>query len=225
MCCSTKIHECGFNLCADCQANLPSLPKSCETCGRFLAIDHTQSLQLTCGVCLTSPPPYDKTYALFPYETPITKMIYALKFQHQLNYANTFGKLLLKKIQYDWYKNQSLPDLIIPVPLHSNRIRERGFNQSLEIAKQIAKSTGIPIDTKQIVRIKNTLAQSGLNAQQRKQNLSKAFVIKNHKPYQQLTIALMDDVMTTGSTMHTLAQIVRANGAKSIHLWCCARRG
>ena len=95
-----------------------------------------------CGACLKNPPPFDLTHALFPYQPPIMQLIIALKFQHQLSYAQALGEWLTQAIQQGWYRHQPLPDLIIPVPLHPRRLRERGFNQALEIARPIAAYAG-----------------------------------------------------------------------------------
>lgn len=170
-------------------------------------------------------PAFDRTFVLFPYDPPIPQFIFALKFHHQLYYANTFGQLFLSRISKVWYKNQALPDMIIPVPLHRKRLRERGFNQSLEIAKFISKSLNIPLDIHGVKRIKNTQAQSGLKLASRKQNLERAFTTVQKNRYAHLTIAILDDVMTTGYTVRSLAQTLKMNGAEKIHVWCCARRG
>lgn len=211
------------NICRACLADLPILPNCCLICARFL-VSEIQSAAV-CGACLKARPAFDRTFALFPYQPPIIKLIYSLKFHHQLSYANAFGKLLLFQIEHSWYKNQPLPDIIIPVPLHPKRLRQRGFNQALEITKLISKAFKIPLDDG-IVRIKNTAAQSGLKAAERKQNLHNAFILKNHTHnYTNANIAIIDDVITTGCTAQSLSQVLKANGAKNIHVWCCARRG
>lgn len=203
--------------CHYCQKDLPILSHHCPKCAEILPFSAS-----TCGACLTNPPPFDCTYALFPYEKPIIKLIIALKFQHKLNYANVLAHCLITKINHSWYPNNPLPDVIIPVPLHPLRLRERGFNQALEIAKPVAKALRLPLDTKGLLRTKHTTPQSHLSAKARIQNMKNAFTTS--RDYNGLTIALIDDVVTTGHTVNACSHALKMSGAKSIHIWCCARR-
>lgn len=127
------------------------------------------------------------------------------------------------EIETDWYADKSLPDLIIPIPLHPNRLRERGFNQALEIARPISRKLAIPIDYQGVKRTRHTLAQSGLSAEERKQNISQAF--SAFSDYSNLSIAVMDDVITTGHTVMECCRILKMHGAAHITVWCCARNG
>jgi len=165
-------------------------------------------------------PDFNKTIILFDYLFPVDKLITRLKFQHHLINASLFGQLLSNKIS-QLYHNQDMPSLLIPVPLHIKRLRERGFNQALEIAKPISKQLKIPIDKKSCYRIRHTAAQSGLSQQDRLKNLKNAFDMK--KPLTTKHIALIDDVMTTGQTLKELANLLRKNGVETIDVWCCAK--
>jgi len=216
--------HCSHNICIRCQQNLPILPNCCQQCARFLpvVINTVINTPLTCGACLNNPPPFDRTYALFPYEPPITQLVINLKFQHQFSVAKAMGDLFIQKLQV-WYANQPLPDLIIPIPLHPKRLRERGYNQALEIARPIANTFAIPIDYHSAKRIKHTFAQSSLVAADRKQNMENAFKISGD--YSGLTIAVIDDVITTGHTITECCKALKQHGAKHIDVWCCARRG
>lgn len=205
------------HFCHHCQQDLPILSHHCPKCAEILPFSAD-----ACGRCLTNPPPFDLTYALFPYEKPIINLIIALKFQHKLQYANVLAHCLITKIQQAWYKNQPLPDIIIPVPLHPLRLRERGFNQALEIAKPLGKALKLPIDINGLTRIKHTSAQSHLSAKARLLNVKNAFIASSD--YTGLTIALFDDVVTTGHTVNACSDALKMNGAKSVHVWCCARR-
>lgn len=148
-------------------------------------------------------------------------MISSLKFQHQLVYAQTLGELLVDKIKI-WYQSQTLPQLIIPVPLHLKRLRERGFNQALEIARPIAKHFSLPIDARSIKRHKQTEPQSVLPARLRTQNLNNAF--STSALFTGLTIAVIDDVITTGATITAFCKKIKQQGAAHIHVWCCAKQ-
>jgi len=165
-------------------------------------------------------PPFDRSFALFPYEAPIVQFIIQLKFCANLPVARLFSELLLERITTAWYKSSPLPDLILPIPLHRQRLSERGFNQALEIAKPIAKKLKLPIDSG-IKRIKPTAAQSGLSATGRKRNIKSAF--KSTRDYRGQTIALIDDVVTTGSTVTECSKLLKQRGANAIHVWCVAR--
>ena len=210
-------------ICSACQDDLPILSHHCYQCAQFL--HQTDDSRLICGTCQKNPPPFERTYTLFPYQPPIIRLIIHLKFQQQLSFASFFSELFIKKMRETWYVNQPLPDLIIPMPLHDDRLRERGFNQALEIAKPIAKAFAIPLDIRSIKRIKPTAAQSGLSAKQRKQNIAHAFSANPKQSYANLSVAVMDDVITTGYTMVEFCKVLKQHGAKTIDVWCCARRG
>ncbi|MBX3709848.1 MAG: ComF family protein [Gammaproteobacteria bacterium] len=218
---------CGFatntpcHICIKCRRELPILPHCCQQCGLFLPM--LPNISLKCGACLARSPSFNLTYALFPYEPPIIQLITKLKFQQQLYYAKALGELLAEQIEMVWYANKPLPDLIIPVPLHPHRLRERGFNQTLEIIRPAAKKYRLPIDIHGIKRIKHTKAQSGLAASERKRNMTNAF--QASRDYTNLTIAVIDDVITTGCTITEFCNILKQQGAKHIDVWCCARRG
>lgn len=208
-------------LCNSCELDLPILPQSCQQCAQFLRF--TSQNELICGTCLSHAPAFNLTHALFPYEPPIRQLITRLKFHGELYYARALGQLMKQRIQTSWYINKPFPNLIIPIPLHSKRLRERGFNQALEIAKPIAEALSIPIDYQGVTRKKATTAQSGLPADLRKRNIANAFSVS--RDYTGLTIALVDDVMTTGLTVRECARLLKKHGAARIEVWCCARNG
>lgn len=128
--------------------------------------------------------------------------------------------MLAHAAKKQWYHQQPLPDLIIPMPLHRKRLQERGFNQALEIAKPVSRALKIPID-QAVIRSKATLPQSTLHADERKRNMAKAFTTT--RSYAGLHVAVIDDVMTTGHTVTALAQLLIRHGAARVDIWCCAR--
>ncbi len=176
---------------------------------------------LLCGQCLQKAPPFDVTYALYLYEAPITKLILALKFNQALVNARVLGELLATAALQSWYKTRSLPTVIIPVPLHPTRLKERGFNQSLEIARPLAKALKLPIDTDHCKRNKVTAPQSTLLAAERRDNVKGAFTVSGHFAGQH--VAVIDDVITTGSTVTEFCNVLKQHGAQTIDIWCCAR--
>jgi ComF family protein len=206
------------DLCQACLRELPILSAGCIRCAIPLsAAEHA----LQCGQCLQHTPPFDRTHALFLYQPPITKLILDLKFQQALIHARLLGELLAEKILHDWYQTKSLPSAIIPVPLHRERLKERGFNQALEIARPIAKALHLPMLVHGFIRKKHTIAQAKLPANQRRQNIRGAFVIEHDLKDQH--VAVLDDVITTGNTIHEFCQMLKKQGARKIDVWCCAR--
>ncbi|MCL5260101.1 MAG: ComF family protein [Gammaproteobacteria bacterium] len=204
-----------FDLCLGCEHELPHIKFSCEQCGLPLAVNQAQ-----CGSCLTDPPAFNATKSLFFYEAPIDSLVLALKFNNNLLYANLFGELLALHLQ-GYYHNRKLPEVIIPVPLHRDRLRERGYNQALEIARPVAKKLNIQINKFSCVRFKNTLQQSALAFSERKQNIKDAFAVV--KPLHAKYVAIIDDVVTTGYTVNEFSKSLRQAGAEKIDVWCVAR--
>jgi ComF family protein len=216
--CSRPVTDVIRNICLDCEQDLPILPDSCVKCAQSLARFGTQ----VCDTCLRRPPPFDYTYAMFPYKQPITHLITGLKFQHKLAYAQALGELLAKTISTDWYYEKPLPDVIIPMPLHPLRLRERGFNQSLEIARPLSDKLKITIDYLGTQRIRHTARQTKLSAKERRHNVAGAFHISAN--YKDQHIAVIDDVITTGKTIAAFCQLLRKQQPRQIDVWCCARR-
>jgi ComF family protein len=144
-------------------------------------------------------------------------MLRSLKYNKQLLLAHTFGSKLAEKILA---KNTVLPDRIVPVPLHPKRLFFRGYNQALEIARAISKDIAVPLDYTSCKRIRNTPPQFSLNPADRKKNIKGAFSI-NSKAISG-SVAIVDDIVTTGQTANELALSLKAAGASQISLWACA---
>jgi ComF family protein len=198
---------------------LPVLKPGCLSCANVLSLENSHSF---CGECLQKKPPFDITHGLFHYQPPIPKLILDLKFHHALTHARLFGELLAEKIIQEWYQENAFPTAIIPMPLHVSRLKERGFNQALEIARPIAKALNIPLTIHDVVRIRPTLPQATLSADSRKQNVKNAFLIK--KSLENQHVAVVDDVITTGNTIREFCRALKKAGAGKISVWCCARR-
>lgn len=204
-----------LSICNECSTDLPFIIEACKLCG----------IQLTttaiCGACLETPPPYAATIAVFNYQYPIDKLISRLKFSGNLTVANAIGEVMARTILLQLNSINDRPDCIMPIPLHPKRIVERGFNQALEIARPIAKVTRIPIDFKSCYRKEPTQAQSLIPAHERAKNIKNAFALKKAINYRH--VAILDDVVTTGSTVREFAKLLRRNGVERIQVWCCAR--
>lgn len=205
-------------LCSACIEELPYLKSVCLHCGKSLVGDIGEKNY--CGACLNQKFPFENVFIPFQYENPISRLVIDLKFNQKLLYAKILGNLMADFLTKK-YQEKEKPQLIIPVPLHKKRLRERGFNQALEIARPIAKKLKIPIDIYSCIRIKNTLAQSILNIEERKQNIKNAFLLK--KSLEVNYVAIVDDVMTTGNTVKEFAKILKKSGIMKIDVWCCAK--
>lgn len=202
-------------LCKSCQIRMPILKSACQCCALKLPDDAPKQL---CGHCIKNPPFFYKTIALFCYEDIIIKLLTRLKFHQELNVAKLVAHLFCEQLIN---KKIRLPDILLAVPLHKKRLRKRGYNQALEIAKPIAKKFNIPLLKKACVRIRDTKPQIELPAKSRKQNIKNAFEIK--KSMVGLSIAIIDDVMTTGNTVNELSKALMKSGAKQVEIWCIAR--
>lgn len=204
-----------LHLCRDCRTDLPWLETGCPRCALPLSAPGQP-----CGHCQTQPPgferSFDRTVALFQYAPPIDHLIQQFKFGQGLHLARLFAALLAERL-----RDSARPDCIIPVPLHPNRQRARGFNQALEIARPLARHLGCALDYQSCRRARATPAQSLLHATQRRRNLRGAFTLTH--PLGARHVALVDDVMTTGSTLNALAETLRASGVEMIDVWVCAR--
>src|SRR3990167_332236 len=210
------------NICLPCENNLPILSHFCVRCAQYLPVcPSLQSTVRLCGQCLIDPPPFDHAFALLKYEAPVTRMIAVLKFQQKLQFARLFGDLFVAKIKTASLRQSVvLPDLIIPVPLHPLRLKERGFNQALEIARPISKYFKIPLDIAGLTRIKATVAQSTLDLPERKKNVQGAFAVS--RDYKGASIVIIDDVMTTKQTLTACCSLLKQSGATRVDVWCVA---
>jgi ComF family protein len=208
-----------ISLCTPCLQDLPRIKSSCRQCGLPLKQQLEGAL---CGRCQQSLPPIDYLISSLHYAYPVGHLVAQLKFQHDLTLAKIFSHLLLTALTTHYKEHPiELPDLIIPVPLHKKRIRQRGFNQALEIARPIAKALNIPIAINTIQRIKHTQAQSLLSAKERRKNLRQSFALI--KPLSARHIVLVDDVVTTGATVYELAILLKRSGVKKVGVWTVAR--
>ncbi|MDH3693366.1 MAG: ComF family protein [Gammaproteobacteria bacterium] len=141
-----------------------------------------------------------------------------LKYDKQLEFARTLGELFAAR----WMgQSTPQPELIVPVPLHRVRLRERGFNQSLEIAREVGKRPELRIDYQSVIRVKPTPPQTDLPLKKRRSNVRNAF--KVIKPIEAQHVAILDDVMTTGSTADELARCLKQSGVERIDVWTVTR--
>lgn len=198
-------------LCPECLNDLPW--HQTGVCPQCALPSHNNHI---CGHCLNSAPAFDTTRALFRYAYPLDAMLQRYKYQQNLNIAQTFSALMQEK-----FKDLSLFNRIIPMPLHPKRLAERGFNQSLEIARLLAKNLNIELDTESCSRIKFSPPQASLPHKARIKNMRGAFHCSTSLAGQR--VILLDDVMTTGASLHELAATVKVAGASHVECWVIAR--
>lgn len=199
------------DLCAPCWNSLPyPSPQHCPICALPTEEDRV------CGACLAHPPAFDRTLAAVNYAFPIDALLHSLKYRTNLALAPVLADLLLAQID-----KAVLPDFIIPMPLHRVRLRERGFNQAMEIGRQISKKLGVPLLPALCRRVRDTASQTGLPWKERGKNIQDAFDCEGKLNGKR--IAIVDDVMTTGATLNELARILRKCGAVHISAWVVAR--
>ncbi|MDR2451569.1 MAG: ComF family protein [Candidatus Accumulibacter sp.] len=203
-------HSGGEILCRACADDLPRLPASrCRRCA--LPIPSGEC----CGRCLGRPPHYDRTLAVFRYGFPVDGLIQSFKYGHRLAIAAFLGGELAALAK------DAAVDLVVPLPLHPSRLRERGFNQALELARPVARALDKPLDAGACRRVRPTPAQAGLPWKERKKNVRGAFDCARELAGRR--ILLVDDVMTTGASLDECARTLKKHGAAEITLLIAAR--
>ena len=211
------------DFCPGCAQSLPYASPGCRRCAAPLAL--RQSAAQPCGECQKHLPAFDRTLAAFTYAPPVDRLIQGLKYHRQLHLARTLGRCLgdvLAAAAPGLPPPAERVDVIMPVPLHANRLRQRGYNQSLELARPLARHFGLPLDYRSLRRTRATPPQAALPVKQRKRNVRGAFAVKG----EDLTgtrVALVDDVMTSGHTVNAAAACLRRAGAKAIEVGVVAR--
>ena len=205
-------------LCPDCEKDLPKNTHHCLVCAIPLSTTQAQESVLICGKCQKSPPHYTTSIIPYIYSSPIKQLISQLKFHGNLTYSPLLAHSFIGALRR---RTSNLPECIIPVPLHKARLRERGFNQALELSQIVGKQLKIPTNYSLCQRNKSTPFQSGLSAKQRKLNLKNAFSIT--KAHQYKHVAIFDDVVTTGTTVNELALSLKNSGVEFVEVWAIAR--
>jgi len=171
-----------------------------------------------CGACLSDAPAFQRTWVACNYEPPLDQLVLSLKFGHQLAVAPSLARLLAASVCLAAEPDPALPDLLIPVPLSRERLAQRGFNQALEIARPLARLLHLPLYPRLLVRVRDTTAQSLLHPNQRRKNILHAFVPDGdyEDKIRHRHVGVVDDVMTTGATLHEIAACLKRHGARQV---------
>jgi len=197
-------------VCAACDGALPRLPPGCPQCALPTARGER------CGQCLATPPAFDRTQAAFVYAFPLDRLVQAFKYHGTLAWAGWFADAMLTQ-----RAQPPAADVLIPVPLARGRQRERGFNQALEIARPLARRTGIPLLAGAALRVRETPPQASLPWAERGTNIRGAFACA--ADLAGLSAIVVDDVMTTGASLEEFARTLKRAGAASVENWVVAR--
>lgn len=168
-----------------------------------------------CGRCQSHPPAFDASIAAFPYAFPIDRMVQALKYQRRLALARFFAETLSS------FEPPAGDVILLPMPLHVRRLRERGFNQAVEIARPLARAWSLPLELQRVSRIADTAPQATLPWRERGRNIRGAF--RCDASFAGKSVVVVDDVMTTGATLNELARTLKLHGASRVENLVLAR--
>jgi ComF family protein len=211
-------------LCSDCFQRLPHISNPCFRCA--LGIPEISFAEVNpepiCGACIADNPLQYRTVSPLCYLFPIPELIAQMKFQGNLVYLKLLTEVFADYAQAA-YQNDSLPQCIVPVPLHANREFVRGFNQAELLASQVAKALGLPCETL-MKRTRNTPSQMHLKISERERNMKNAFALRKKSTalaYQH--VAIFDDVLTTGATTQSMARVLLNAGCRRVDIWSVAR--
>lgn len=202
----------GHDFCDGCEHSLPAIGPCCAVCATPLPGTNTE--MPICGQCQQRSPRYDRVRAPFRYAAPIDRLIQGGKYNARFDWLDILGRRLARHVHVHQI------DAIAPVPLHRSRLRTRGYNQSLELARPLARRLGLPL-YRGIERVRATPPQTGMSRAQRRRNMNNAF--EANAAVAGLRVAIIDDVMTSGATVEAVARCLRESGATSVEVWVVAR--
>lgn len=201
----------GLDLCAACEAGLPVNASACRGCA--VPLPETG----LCGGCLTGRSSLAEVQAPFVYAAPLDRLLPRLKFAGDLAAGRLVSQLMAMHL-----RDVPRPQALVPLPLHRARLRRRGFDQALELARPLGRALDLPVLDGALVRQRATLEQSTLSAIGRRRNVRGAFAVYPNLPLP-AHVALVDDVMTTGATLRAAAAALRKAGVARVDAWVAAR--
>lgn len=212
--------DCELPLCTACQVELQANDNCCSRCAIPIPAARVDTPARQCGNCLRQAPPFDRVIAPWIYNEHMAHLISRWKFAGETRLTPLLASLWMQRTV-----SRDTPDLLIPIPLHWRRLWRRGFNQSELLCRELRSRnsllTAARIAPDMVRRKHATAAQSGMNARERIRNLRGAFTV--NRACDNLRIAIVDDVLTTGATAAALARVLKTAGARHIEVWCIAR--
>lgn len=201
------------HLCRGCLSLLPWNIHACTRCAQPLSMT-----QPYCARCLNQPMQQQRTYILFNYTAPISDWIHAAKFEASFIHCRLLSQLLSHTLAG---RSTPWPQSIIPMPLHSHRLRQRGYNQAIELARTVCQRFALPMDTRSLQRHRYSQPQSKLALKERKTNVQDSFQLR--RPLSVSHIALLDDVSTSGHTLEAASRALLKQGPLELEYWCIAK--
>ncbi len=207
--------------CRECWSQIqPISQPTCPCCGIPFSseISLTYSPNHVCGSCRDKRPAFSKAWTLYPYQSPLKEAIGLFKYRGKVSLANPLAILMRDALPI-------LPavDIIIPVPLHGTRLREREYNQSLILAHHLSRHLNIPLSHTSLRRTRPTVPQTSLKREKRLKNLRGSFSVHQPEQVKGKTALLIDDVLTTGTTVNECAKVLRASGMDKVYVMTLAR--
>lgn len=200
------------SLCASCRLLIRRVPNPCQYCAQPNPLTG-----LICPACRLNPPRWQKIIAPLQYRDLTRDYLLQLKYSEALYLAKTLCQQVIDPFRQNWPR----PEVLFPVPLHRERLLERGYNQAREIAQALSFELDIPVDDKALTRLRATYVQSGLSASQRVDNVRQAFAYSPLRDYRH--IAIVDDIVTTGSTATEITRLLHREGVEFVEVWALAR--
>lgn len=219
--CETLLDHCkNYSFCLNCFSKIKFIKSPiCDCCGTPFAGDNCRDH--LCGDCILSKPSYSIARSVGYYESPLLDIVHRFKYGKKVSLGKSLGKLMAD-YEYPGF-SISGHTLIIPVPLHSRRLRERGFNQSVILGREISKRFAIPMDFQTLRRHIYTEPQVSLGKKERESNVRGAFSISEPLKIKDKKIILLDDIYTTGSTVKECSELLLKSGAHSVDVLTLSR--
>lgn len=202
----------GQFFCSACLAELKLFDNPCTLCGLEI-----QTSGIHCAACLHHPPAWQKLVAPLQYQGLARDLLIQLKFGESLYLADS----LVSSVIHHFEASKPAPEVLLPVPLHRNRLFNRGYNQAFEIARSLSHLRDLPVDTRALCRTRDTDSQSGLSASQRQKNIRNAFIYRPTRSWSH--VAVVDDIITTGSTAAEITRTLHRGGVERVEIWGLAR--
>lgn len=198
------------HICIDCRDKLIFIENKCPTCGKPV---YNGSTSNKCSYCINNTFYFTKAFSPLEFTGLLRDAVYRFKFKSKPYMYKSFGEFMVKSIEKE---NIGLIDLIVPVPLHRRRKAERGYNQSELLAKYISSKLDIPVDCKNLIKIKSTEPQTKLDRLERQKNMINAFEVKDKRVFENKRILLVDDIFTTGATVNECSKTLLGSGASEV---------
>jgi ComF family protein len=212
-CCEKFLEQGQKGICSDCLSKIEWIePPFCSLCGTPFASKEVE-IHL-CGACITKKKYFTMARALGFYEGSLKEAIHRWKYQEKTYLTPFFGERMAEGLYRYW--DPKIFDLLIPVPLHTHRLRERGFNQALLLVKELSRRTGIPYRKRVLRKIRPTLPQVHLSGVERERGVRGSFDINGGEELEGKSILLVDDVYTTGATVNECSKVLMAGGADRV---------